>query len=78
MTRAGRHKRALLTWLVVYPLITGLLALLEPLLDGLALPLRTLLLSALMVPVMVYLALPFATARFSRWLAAEGFLPKKT
>ena len=78
MTRADRHKRALLTWLVVYPLITGLLAVLEPLLDGLALPLRTLLLSALMVPVMVYLALPFATARLSGWLAAEGFLPKKT
>ena len=77
MTRADRHKKALLTWLVVYPLITGLLALLEPRLDGLALPLRTLLLSAIMVPVMIYLALPLATARLGAWLAADGFLPRK-
>lgn len=37
----NRHRMVLVTWLVVYPMITGLLVLLEPLLDNLAMPLRT-------------------------------------
>lgn len=63
-----RHRMALLTWLVVYPLITVLIALLEPLLGALPLPLRTLVLTGIMVPAMVYVAMPFAMARFAAWL----------
>ena len=69
---AGRHRMALLTWLVVYPLITLLLALLEPLLGALPLPLRTLVLTGIMVPAMVYLAMPFATARLAVWLRPDA------
>lgn len=69
MTAPNRHKLALLTWLIVYPLITALIALLEPLLGGLALPLRTCVLTAIMVPALVYLAMPYATARLRAWLA---------
>ena len=72
MTPTNRHKLALLTWAVVYPLITGLLVILEPWLSGLALPLRTLLLTAILVPAMVYLAMPFATARLKGWLASKA------
>lgn len=56
----SRHQTALLTWAVAYPLITSLLLVLEPLVGGLALPLRTFVLTALMVPVMVYWAVPAA------------------
>ncbi|MEM6932103.1 MAG: hypothetical protein AAF526_00815 [Pseudomonadota bacterium] len=56
----SRHRMAFLTWAVAYPLITSLLLLLEPLVGGLALPLRTLILTALMVPIMVYWAVPAA------------------
>ena len=69
--RPNRHKLALLTWGVVYPMITGLLLVLEPLVGGLAMPLRTLVLTAIMVPAMVYLAMPFATTRLDTWLASH-------
>ncbi|MEM8700941.1 MAG: hypothetical protein AAGF82_03880 [Pseudomonadota bacterium] len=69
MTKPSRHKMALVTWLVVYPMITVLLAVLEPVLSDVAMPLRTLVLSVIMVPAMVYGAMPFAAARLSGWLS---------
>ena len=66
--KPNRHRMALLTWLLVYPLITLLLAGLDPLLQDLPLPLRTLAVTAVMVPLLVYLALPYATARLRAWL----------
>lgn len=68
MTHPNRHKMAIVTWIVVYPLITLLLMSLEPLLQNIALPIRTFVLSAIMVPVMVYMAMPFATSHLSAWL----------
>ncbi|MEL6119884.1 MAG: hypothetical protein AAFN44_02050 [Pseudomonadota bacterium] len=62
------HKLALLTWVVVYPMITLLLAGLEPLVSDLATPIRTFILTALMVPAMVYVAMPFAKSRLKDWL----------
>ncbi len=56
----SRNQIALVTWAVAYPLITSLLLALEPLVGELALPLRTLDLTALMVPIMVYWAVPTA------------------
>ena len=55
-----RHRLALLTWAGVYPLLTVIALLLEPLLDGLPLPLplRTFATSAVMVPAMVYGLMP--------------------
>ena len=67
---AVRHKTALLTWAVVYLLITTLLALFEPLLQGLPLPVRTLILTAVMVPAMAYVALPLALRTAAPWLQA--------
>ena len=72
MTTPNRHKMALLTWSIVYPMITLLLASLDPLLHDLAMPLRTFVLTAIMVPLMVYLALPFATRRLGAWLASAN------
>lgn len=66
--RANRHKMALLTWAVVYPLTTVLLALLEPLISDMAMPLRTLILSVIMVPAMAYVALPRAVRAAHAWL----------
>ena len=63
------HKLALLTWVVVYPMITLLLIGLEPLVSDLATPIRTFILTALMVPAMVYVVMPFAKARLKDWLA---------
>jgi antibiotic biosynthesis monooxygenase (ABM) superfamily enzyme len=44
--------------LAVYPLITGVLALTRPVLGGAPLPVQTLVLTAVVVPVAVYAAVP--------------------
>jgi antibiotic biosynthesis monooxygenase (ABM) superfamily enzyme len=56
--RPGTHLRALATWLAVYPLITAVLALAEPLLRDAPLPVQTLVLTAVVVPIAVYAAVP--------------------
>lgn len=63
-----RFRTALLSWAAVWPLITLLLFLAEPLLVGLALPIKTLLVTALLVPLMNFLVMPFLTRRFASWL----------
>lgn len=71
----SQYKTTLLTWIVVYPIITGLLAILEPTLAGLPMPLRTLVLSSLMVPIMVYVAMPAARNVFRNWLEDQSMHP---
>jgi antibiotic biosynthesis monooxygenase (ABM) superfamily enzyme len=54
-------------WLAIYPALTLTLWLLEHLgLGQLALPLRTLVLTAVLVPAMVYVLIP-AVTRAIRW-----------
>ena len=75
MISPSPHKTALLTWAVIYPLITGLLFALDPLMGHLGLPLRTLLVTLIVVPLMVYVVMPFARRRLQRWLGqAPGSL----
>lgn len=64
----SRWRLALVTWAVVWPLITGLLAALDPFVGGLPTPLRTLILSGLMVPIMSYAAMPLALRALAPWL----------
>ncbi|MEM1433532.1 MAG: hypothetical protein AAGG11_05715 [Pseudomonadota bacterium] len=66
-----KQRQILVTWIVVYPMITTLFLVLEPVLNPLPVPLRTLVVSAVMVPTMVLWAMPFATKRLSRLLAPE-------
>ncbi len=68
MMTPNRHKMALLTWAIIYPLITLLIWGLEPVLSGLPLPLRTLMITTLFVPIMSYVVMPYAQARLSQWL----------
>lgn len=67
MTRIFRHKPyrlAILTWLAIWPSITLLLLAGEPLLGTLPLPLRTFVLTAILVPFMSFVAMP----RLTRWV----------
>ncbi|MEM1405030.1 MAG: hypothetical protein AAGG55_16965 [Pseudomonadota bacterium] len=66
-------RQGLVTWMVVYPTITTLLTILEPLLVGLAMPLRTLIVSGLMVTIMVGWAMPIANRKFAQFIDV-GFL----
>ncbi|MFE3506148.1 hypothetical protein [Kitasatospora sp. NPDC059160] len=52
------HRRAVLTWLAVYPTITTAFLVLGPHLGSLPVPLRTLVMTALVVPVVVYALMP--------------------
>jgi antibiotic biosynthesis monooxygenase (ABM) superfamily enzyme len=64
-----RYKFALLTWFGAYSVITLILEVLGPAMATWPLPLRTLLLSALMAPAMTWLVIPFLTRLFRNWLA---------
>ncbi|MBW8487342.1 hypothetical protein [Actinomadura parmotrematis] len=52
------HRRALLTWLAVYPTITVAFLLLGPATAHLPLVLRTLVMTAIVVPAAVYVLVP--------------------
>ncbi|WP_063774114.1 hypothetical protein [Streptacidiphilus rugosus] len=72
------HRRALITWLAVYPTITTAFFVLGPHTAHLPIPLRTLILTAVVVPVVVYLLVPLLLkgnarldARFGAALSAR-------
>lgn len=52
------HRRALLTWIAVYAAITAVQLAIGHRADGLPVPVRTLLLTLVVVPLVVYLLVP--------------------
>ncbi|ARF55719.1 hypothetical protein B1H19_17420 [Streptomyces gilvosporeus] len=52
------HRRALITWLAIYPTVTLVLGLLGPVTAQLPLFLRTLILTAIVVPIAAYVLIP--------------------
>jgi antibiotic biosynthesis monooxygenase (ABM) superfamily enzyme len=65
----NRHKAVLLTWLGIWPTITAVLWVLLPiLLPRFPLPVVTLCVTALVVPLMSYLVMPMLFRRFDGWL----------
>jgi uncharacterized protein len=67
-TTPPRYKLALLSWAGAFAVITTILAVLGPVMATWPLPLRTLLLSVLMVVAMTWLVVPSLTRLFRRWL----------
>ncbi|MGC6489006.1 MAG: hypothetical protein ACON4Z_15260 [Planctomycetota bacterium] len=66
----------LLTWLATYPAITLVVWLLLPtLLEVLPLPVTTLVLSAIVVPLVSYGSLPVLVRRFGSWLRVDRATP---
>jgi uncharacterized protein len=63
-----KYKTSIVVWLAIYPLITLILWLFGPYLMQIPLPLRTLLLTAVLVPIMVYGAIPLWQRILRRWL----------
>ncbi|PKV83464.1 hypothetical protein [Streptomyces sp. TLI_146] len=55
------HRRAVITWLAVYPTITAVLGLLGPTTADLPLMVRTLILTVIVVPVAAYVLIPLLT-----------------
>ena len=67
-----RYKLALLTWVGAYAVITLILEVLGPAMAAWPLPLRTLLLSALMAPAMTWLVIPLLTRLLRSWLTSAS------
>jgi antibiotic biosynthesis monooxygenase (ABM) superfamily enzyme len=64
-----RHRLAAATWLAIYPTITLVLPGLEAFgVNDLALPLRTLAISLVVVPVVVFVVTPALTRLLGGWL----------
>ena len=68
MKSPKKWKLAILVWIAIYPTITLILALFGDPLKSLPLPLRTLVITAIVVPLMVLLIMPMLQKLFSRWL----------
>jgi antibiotic biosynthesis monooxygenase (ABM) superfamily enzyme len=67
-TAPPRHRQALVVWLAIYPTITLVLELAGPVIGEWPLPLRTLGLTAVVVPLMVFVLLPTLQRVFRPWL----------
>ena len=63
-----RWKMALITWLAIFPLINVMNLVLAPLLGGLPAIVRTLVSTAILVPLMTWVVMPAMTRLFLRWL----------
>ena len=66
--RPPRYKLFLLTWLAIYPLITFIVHFFGKYLSLLPLPLRTLVLTGVLVYLMTYWVMPILTKLFRNWL----------
>ena len=64
-----KYKTAIMIWVVIYPTINIIMLLIGNALNELVLPLRTLVLTIILVPLMVYVLLPFANKLFRNWLS---------
>jgi antibiotic biosynthesis monooxygenase (ABM) superfamily enzyme len=68
MRNNEKHKRAFLIWLAIYPLITILFLLMGDFLVQFPVPVRTLILTLIAVPMVVYIILPIYSKLFHKWL----------
>jgi antibiotic biosynthesis monooxygenase (ABM) superfamily enzyme len=65
------YKMALLTWITIFPLITVIVAVTGPLLEGLPLVVRLGITTAIAVPLMTWVVMPRVTRLLHRWLFPE-------
>lgn len=62
------YKMAMLTWITLFPLITGVVVALDPLLDEQALVPRLAITTAVTVPLMTWVVMPRVTRLLRTWL----------
>ena len=65
------HKTAFLSWLAIYPVINIVSYFFDDLLMPIPLLIRTLILSAILVPLMTYVIMPIYMQLFKKWLAKK-------
>jgi antibiotic biosynthesis monooxygenase (ABM) superfamily enzyme len=68
MKQAPKWKFAIMVWIAIYPSITLLQFLIGESLLSLPIPLRSLFLTLILVPLMVFVLLPFLRKILDKWL----------
>jgi antibiotic biosynthesis monooxygenase (ABM) superfamily enzyme len=68
MKAPAKHKMALLIWITIYPTLNLLFWLLGKPLEAFPIYVKTLVMTLILVPLMVYFFLPFLTKTFHKWL----------
>ena len=68
MKQPPKWKFAIMVWLAIYPTITLVTFLIGDYIKNLPLPLKTLLLTGILVPTMVFILLPFLRKILANWL----------
>lgn len=68
MKEPKKWKMALLVWLIIYPTISAISIVLGDWLSKLPILLRTLILTIILVPFMIFVAMPQITKLFKNWL----------
>ena len=68
MRKPPRYKTSIVIWLAIYPLVTLAQLLLGPWLNRFPLPVATLILTFLLVPLMTYVMIPLLERLLERWL----------
>lgn len=68
MKEPKKWKMALLVWLIIYPTISTISIVLGDWLSKLPILLRTLILTIILVPFMIFVAMPQITKLFKNWL----------
>jgi uncharacterized protein len=72
------YKMALLTWITIFPLITLVVEVLGPLLEGVSVVLRLGITTAVTVPLMTWVVMPRVTRLLHRWLYPDHRPPTPT
>ncbi|AYB31900.1 hypothetical protein [Chryseolinea soli] len=68
-TQPKRWKISVLTWIAIYPTLTILFGLFGDIFNRInPMPLRTLAITLIVVPFMVFLLMPFLFKKLSKWL----------
>jgi antibiotic biosynthesis monooxygenase (ABM) superfamily enzyme len=68
MKQLKKWKMALLVWLVIYPTISVISIVLGPWLVQFPVLVRTFIMSVILVPFMIFIAMPQITIVFKKWL----------
>ncbi|HRH56939.1 MAG TPA: hypothetical protein PLS10_04745 [Chitinophagales bacterium] len=68
MKQPPRWKFAVMVWIAIYPTITLVSFLIGPYLKELPIPLRTLVLTLILVPLMVFIIMPNLQKIMGKWL----------
>lgn len=71
LTPPPRYKMTLVSWLALYPAVTLIFLAFEPWLVHIPLPLRTLLVTVVVIVLMSYVLMPLMTRLFAFWLYPE-------